>query len=51
MGVINTSECESCEYGSVDESNKARVKVYCSKKEKTFYYGQSIQCDEREKRK
>lgn len=43
--VILTSECEKCRYGTVDDSNKARVKVYCSYKEKTYYFGQCIPCD------
>lgn len=51
MTMINTSECEKCNYGSLDETNKARVKVYCADKKKTFYYGQCIPCENRKKRK
>lgn len=43
--MILTSECENCKYGTVDDSNKAKVKVYCSIKEKSYYYGQCIPCD------
>lgn len=43
--TIDTSECEFCEYGSIDETDKARVTVYCSKKDKTYCFGQRIQCD------
>lgn len=49
--VINTAQCETCESGFIDDTNKARVKVTCSTKEKTYYYGQCIQCDEYRKRK
>lgn len=49
MKMINTSECEKCRFGSVDDSDKARVKVFCSKKEKSYYYGQCIPCDDKEK--
>ena len=49
--VILTSECETCRYGSIDDSDKARVKVACSYKEKTYYYGQGVPCEYHEKRK
>lgn len=49
--TINTSECEFCKYGTVDDSNKARVMVNCEYKGKTFYYGQSILCEEFKKSK
>ena len=49
--VTNTAQCETCESGFTDDTNKARVKVICSAKEKTYYYGQCIQCDEYRKRK
>ena len=37
--MILTSQCESCIYGSIDDSNKARVKVKCSYKCKEYHYG------------
>ena len=43
--MIITSECETCEYGSVNDTDKARVKVTCSLKGKTYYYGICIPCD------
>lgn len=49
--VILTSECETCRYGSIDDSNKARVKVHCSYKGKTYFYGQCVPCDNHEKRR
>ncbi len=51
MGVIITSECEECAHGVIDESDKARIKVYCNIKEKWYYFGQCIPCDNKEKRK
>ena len=42
--VILTSLCETCKYGTVNEEDKARVKVYCSYKEKEFYFGQCVPC-------
>lgn len=49
--MIITSECEFCLYGTVDDTDKAKVKVYCSYKDKTYYYGQCIPCDNKTKRR
>lgn len=51
MKMINTSECEHCQHGTIDDSNKARVTVYCDVKEKTYMYGQCIPCEDKEKGK
>lgn len=51
MNMILTSECEECDNGIIDESNKAKVKVICLKKNKEYYYGQCISCDDKIKRK
>ena len=45
MSTINSSECEKCKYGSVDDSNKAKVMVHCDIKDKSYFYGQYVQCD------
>lgn len=49
--MILTSECEKCDYGIIDDSNKARIKVKCLQKNKEYYYGQCIPCDNKKKRK
>lgn len=46
MKMITTSECEKCEYGKVDASNKAKVIVHCSAKNKDYVYGARIPCEE-----
>ena len=51
MKMILTSQCEECKYGTIDDSDKARVKVHCSYKNKTYYYGACIPCDDMEKEK
>lgn len=51
MSMIITSECEECIYGIIDDSNKARVKVKCAQKDKEYYFGQCISCDNKRKRK
>lgn len=43
--VVLTSKCEFCKYGSIIEMSKARIKVYCSYKEKEFWYGCYVPCD------
>jgi hypothetical protein len=45
MQMIITSECENCIYSSIDDEDKSKVKIYCSIKDKTYYYGQCIPCE------
>lgn len=45
-GTICTSDCVTCIYCTLDESNKAKVKIQCSKKNKEYYYGQMIFCED-----
>lgn len=49
--MILTSECEQCIHSTINEEDKARVKVYCSVKNKTYYWGQCIPCEYKENRK
>lgn len=49
--MIITSECEECIYSTINEESKARVKVYCSIKDKTYYFGQCIPCDYKERKR
>lgn len=50
MKMINTSECEKCEHGKVDDSNKARIIVHCNVKDKDYIYGACIPCEEKVKK-
>lgn len=43
--MICTSECANCIYGTLDASDKAKAKIICSNKEKEYYYGQIINCE------
>ena len=43
--MIITSECEQCIHSTINEEDKARVRVYCKVKDKTYYWGQCIPCD------
>lgn len=49
--MIITSECEECGNSIINDSNKARITIYCKAKNKTYYWGQCIPCDYKEKRK
>ena len=49
--MIITSECEQCIHSAINEEDKARVKVYCSVKDKTYFWGQCIPCDYKEIKK
>lgn len=47
--IICGQECEDCIH-YVDELEDRR-KIYCSYKEKTYWYGQCIPCDNKVKRR
>lgn len=47
--MILTSECEQCIHSIINEEDKSRVKVYCSVKDKTYYWGQCIPCNHQKK--
>lgn len=51
MQMIITSECENCIYSTIYDEDKARIKVHCNIKDKTYYYGQCIPCEFKEARK
>lgn len=42
-------ECEGCRYYELIEESKKDIFVYCEAKEKKFYYGQRISCEDKEK--
>lgn len=44
--IIVGVDCMDCIYSSVDDSNKARIKVYCNAREKQYWWGQNIQCED-----
>ena len=49
--MIITSECEKCINSTIDEEDKARVMVYCKDKDKTYYWGQCIPCENQTKKR
>lgn len=36
---------------AIDESDKVRIKVLCTLKNKQYYYGQCVPCDKKERNK
>lgn len=50
-GMIITSECEECIHSTIDETCKAKIEIYCKVKDKTYYWGQCIPCEYKEKRR
>lgn len=49
--IICGKDCDDCTYAVFNDDNKAVVKIHCSARDKDYYYGQSIQCDDKEKKK
>lgn len=47
---MTTDECETCKYVIINEENKARIKVTCTLKNKTYNWGQYIPCNEYRKK-
>lgn len=47
--MINTSECNDCEHGSLEKISKSRILVHCSDKGKCYLYGQCVPCDNKRK--
>lgn len=48
MKMIITSECLQCDYGSECKDNKQ--KVHCSYKNKDYFFGQRIPCEDMEQK-
>lgn len=44
--IIVGEKCEKCKNCTLDESNKAKIMVYCGVHEKWYIYGSCIQCDD-----
>lgn len=49
--MILTSECEECIHCILDESNKAKIIINCTAKNKKYIYGQRIPCSDKIKSK
>lgn len=49
--ICSGDECVICTHCSnIDDNNKAKVKIYCSSKEKWYWYGQYVNCNDFKKK-
>lgn len=51
INTILTSSCPECKYCIMDEKSKAVIKVICSAHDKTYNYGQRVECNEFEEKR
>jgi len=42
-------ECENCRHYQLIEESKKDIYVYCAARDKKYYYGTRISCDDKEK--
>ncbi len=49
--MVCTSDCIYCTNCILKESDKSRVKIHCIAKEREYWYGQMVPCNEMEERK
>lgn len=47
--IIAGQECLDCEYSTINDHDKARIKVVCAVRGKEYYYGQCIPCEDKKK--
>ena len=45
--IITGKDCENCIYGTLFENDNGILKSYCRNRDKEYYYGTSIPCEDR----
>lgn len=45
MIIIDDNTCGTCIHGTMDDSNKAKITVFCNVADKTRIYGSCVACD------
>ena len=48
--TITTDECKECVYGEMIEESKKRIKVHCTYRDRTYFYGQRIPCEDKKRK-
>lgn len=43
--IIVGKDCENCIHATFDETNKAKIMVYCNIRERWYIYGMCIDCN------
>lgn len=51
MKTNTTADCETCKFCTLDESNRAKIMVYCSIDDHYRIYGSFLECERGEERK
>ena len=46
--IIIGKECGNCRYCTEMEDELGRAKIYCGKRDKTYWYGQCVPCEDKE---
>lgn len=50
MGMIIVGkDCENCKFCTINDRDRSRVKVHCAVRDKDYYYGQCIPCEDKVK--
>lgn len=47
--IIAGQECNGCKYSLVFEDDNGRLKAYCELRDKEYYYGARIPCEDKVK--
>lgn len=47
--TVGEKECGDCKYYQLIEESKKDIYVYCAARDKRYFYGQRISCDDKEK--
>lgn len=48
MTTDTTADCETCKFCTLDESNSAKILVYCRIDDKYRIWGAHLECDRKE---
>lgn len=47
--IIVGKDCEDCTFCTINDRDRSRVKVHCAVRDKDYYYGQCIPCEDKVK--
>ena len=47
--IIVGEKCQDCIYADIDDSNKAKIIVHCDFRDKKYFWGQCISCEDYKK--
>lgn len=50
MTIDNTSQCENCKFCECDDSNPAKIMMYCRIDDRYRIFGSHLECDRKEEK-